>query len=101
MSGGKTPWRLNPAPGGSFEKGGNGMSHDCRAMLCESPHYEECSCDVCEFCHEGHSKNGGWRETWNIYPECSQCEDEMLEEVGQILMDYQGEDYERNAISTI
>ena len=60
--------------------------HNCRALLCETPHYDEneCSCDNCERCHESHRENEGWR-CWNVYPECSQCEEEMLEEIGPLL----------------
>lgn len=35
------------------------MTHSCRALLCETPHFEEV--------HEH-----DWRG-WNVYPECDGC----------------------------
>ncbi len=54
------------------------MLHNCRSVLCETPHSElddhkdECGCIDC---HVGCSHD--WRE-WRVYPECEYCEAEML-----------------------
>lgn len=46
------------------------MSHNCRSLLCDEPHYENDSHSgdcLCALCHEH-----DWSE-WNIYPECDGC----------------------------
>jgi hypothetical protein len=50
------------------------VSHSCRSMLCDEPHYSEhsetCSCDIC---HAVHQENG-----IQDYQDCSCCEDQMI-----------------------
>jgi hypothetical protein len=61
----ETRWKLH-------KKGNHGMSvrHDCRALLCDTPHYAndrhagDCLCKLC------HSHDEG---AWNMYPECAGC----------------------------
>lgn len=48
------------------------MSHDCRQMGCDSPHYAECLCDRCDVCHASHDLTD-----WTIYPTCQYCQDEL------------------------
>lgn len=50
------------------------MTHSCRALLCDEPHYDEhsetCACDTC---HAVHQEDG-----IENYSDCSCCEDQMI-----------------------
>lgn len=55
-------------------------AHSCRSLLCETPHYDEGYCDHWEDCsHYACHRGTHDFTTWNVYPECTYCEEELLD----------------------
>lgn len=55
------------------------MAHDCRNILCDTPHHDNDShpeACICEVCHPEHI----WQQ-WEVYPgnECAGCETMLFE----------------------